>query len=405
MNDVEKGELLIDHGADVNLRDLTGNSALHWTVENNNLDFCQLLLEAKADPNAYNLVAEPVLVKSILRRQKRLKNLLTQFGASLEFANDYINTKLLGHRFELIGYADIVDPQEKFIEVDFEGFILEFTIGIILHSLIDYRVNFSARHLKYFFDLVNQLIRAFANANQLIRFQHYQTDLSLYQNIIDLCLNYEMLIIPVAYEGHAISFVRYGNLLAKCDRSENDLFIDNVAIYEITRPNVFTREFIKKLMYKRQTKHFIDVELPHLLGLQRIHKLMIGSQISGNCSWANIESCVPVVWYLYSLDKSDDPKDALSFYYQWLEWDKSRALQHCLQSFSDASAARRASKGAILAAILFQRCNADVRSDIERAEKIISVLKTPGYEYILKSYIEIYCHRNPARQAIIYKNY
>ena len=74
------------------------------------------------------------------------------------------------------------------------------------------------------------------------------------------------------YEGHAVSLVKYGNLFAKCDRSQNDLFIDNVVIFQITRPQILTKEFIKSLMYKRQTKHFFDVELPHLLGLKRVDK-------------------------------------------------------------------------------------------------------------------------------------
>lgn len=397
MNDVDKGELLLDHGADANLRDLTGGSALHWTAENNNTDFSRLLLAYQADPNAYTLGSEPVLVKPMLRQQKNLCQLLIEAGASIDFMNDYINTKLLGHRFELAGYADIVNHREQFVELDFEGFILEFTIGIILNSLEDYRANFSARHLRHLFDSIGQLISVFAVAAQLIRFQHYQVDWSAQAATLDALMDEPILIIPVAYEGHAISFVKYKNFLAKCDRSQNDLFIDNVVIFQVRRPQILTKEFIKQIMYKRQTKHFVDVELPHLLGLKPVKKLMIGSQISGNCSWANIESCVPVIWFLLSENQdTEDARQALSFYYQWLEWDKSRALHFCVQSFETASPARRASKASVLAAILFQRCSADVQIDIERAEKIIPILKTPGYEYILKSYIEIYCHRNPS---------
>jgi Ankyrin repeats (3 copies) len=396
MNDADKGELLLDQGADIHQRDLTGGSALHWTAENNNVPFSRLLLSYQADPNAYNLSGQPVLVKPIMRRQKSLRHLLTQAGASIEFANDYINLKLLGHRFELTGYADIADPRERFVEVDFEGFILEFTIGVILNSLQDYRENFSARHLRRFFDLVGQLIATFSVAAQLIRFQQYQINLSDYTSILNTYLDHDILIIPVAYEGHAISFVRYKNLLAKCDRSHNDLFVDNVVIFQISRPQVLSKELIKNLMYKRQTKRFIDIELPHLLGLKPVKKLMISAQISGNCSWANIESCVPVIWYLLSDEKNkEDEREALSFYYQWLEWDKTRALHVCLQSFATASPVRRASIAAVLAAILFQRCSAQVQTDIERAQKIVPILRTAGYEYILKSYIEIYCHRNP----------
>lgn len=397
LNDADKAELLLDHGADVNLRDLTGGSALHWTAENNNVPFSRLLLNHGADPNAYTLGGEPVLVKPLLRRKQNLRHVLTQAGGNLNFAQDYINAKLLGHRFELTGFVDIVDQRERFVEVDFEGFILEFTIGIILNSLQEYHNHFSARHLRRYFDSIGRLIEVFSTAADLIRYQHYQVDLSQHKARIDALLESEILLIPVAYSGHAISFVRYGNILAKCDRSQNDLFVDNVVIYQMARPQVLTKDLIKKLMYKRQNKHFIDVELPRLLGLQRLTKLMIGSQISGNCSWANIESCVPVIWFLCSAHQdSFAARDALSFYYQWLEWDKDRALQFCIKSFEKANAVRRASKAAMLAAVLFQRCSAEEPLDIERAGKIIPILNTPGYEYILKSYIEIYCNRNPS---------
>ncbi len=405
MNNIDKGELIIDHGADVNFRDLTGGSALHWTTENNNLPFCRLLIDHGADPNAYTLVSEPVLSKAILRGQRSLRRLLIQAGANLNFAQDYINTKLLAHRFELVGYADIINHQNRFTEVDFEGFSLEFTIGIILQSLEEYQNNFSARHLRHYFDLLNKLIATFSVATQLIRFQQYQVDLEAHRITIDNLLNQEMLMIPVAYEGHAISFIKYRNYLAKCDRSQNDLFIDNVVIYEITRPQVLSKELIKSLMYKRQTKNFIDVELSHLLGLKPVNKLVIGAQISGNCSWANIEACIPVMFFLFSLPLQNtkniisSSKDALAFYYQWLEWDKNRALHFCIQSFPHADPARKASQLAILAAILFQRCNANVALDVERARKVVPLLKTPGYEYILNSYIEIYYHHNATKSG------
>lgn len=395
VDDADKAELLLDYKANVNFRDLTGGSALHWAVENTNLYFCDLLFRYGADANAYTFASEPVLVKALLRRKNNLKKILLQAGAKLEFAQDYINAKLLGHRFELVGFVDIVDHQQKFTEVDFEGFILEFTLSIILESLREYQNNFSARHLRGFFDTLQKVIEAFSVSAQLIRYQQYQVDLEKVKYIVDDLLDQDILIIPIAYEGHAISWIKYGNLLAKCDRSKNDLFVDNIAIYQITRPQVLTKNFLKQVMYRRQTKDFIDVEAHRLLGLKKMHTLTIGSQISGNCSWANIESAVPVIWYLLNRQDPGAERQALAFYYQWLEWDKDRALQFCLKSFETANPARKASKAAILAAILFQRCSANVIIDIERAMKIIKALKTPDYEYVLNSYIEIYCYQNP----------
>ena len=119
---LDVGELLIKHGADVHEPDLTLSTPLHWAVENNHPGFVKLLLEHKADPNTYNAAHQPALVKALLRDQHIIKKLLYQHGADLNFGQDYINTKLLGHRFELAEQVDIVDARGKFIELAFAGF-------------------------------------------------------------------------------------------------------------------------------------------------------------------------------------------------------------------------------------------------------------------------------------------
>ena len=53
--------------------------------------------------------------------------------------------------------------------------------------------------------------------------------------------------------------------------------------------------------------------------------------------------------------------------------------------------ARRASKAAVLAGILFQSCQYTNPRDVERAHKIMQVLEKPEHRYILTSYVKIYC--------------
>ncbi len=82
---------------------MTGQTALHWAVNNDNVEISRLLLQFGADPNAYSDNGQPVLFYPLLRHHQELIKLLSDKGANREFAQDYIQAKLLGHRFELKG--------------------------------------------------------------------------------------------------------------------------------------------------------------------------------------------------------------------------------------------------------------------------------------------------------------
>src|SRR3990167_2054107 len=123
-------QILLESVADPNLQDVTGGTPLHWAAENNSVALCELLLKRRTNPNVTNLAGQPALVMPVLRHQKTLKNMLIQAGGSLVFAQDYINTKLLGHVYELTGPAAIIGPDNKYVEVGFEGFYLEVTLAL-----------------------------------------------------------------------------------------------------------------------------------------------------------------------------------------------------------------------------------------------------------------------------------
>src|SRR5262249_41843461 len=150
----------------------------------NNLSLCKLLISNRADPNSYNFAGQPVLVMPILRQQSELRQLLFSAGADQVFAQDYINTKLLGHMFELIGTAEIVSPQNQFIDVDFEGFYLEITIGLISESLAQFQNHFAARQLRRYAGLSLYIVEIMQRASQLIKYQQYRVDTKKYQSQI-----------------------------------------------------------------------------------------------------------------------------------------------------------------------------------------------------------------------------
>jgi hypothetical protein len=402
VNDLDIAKKLIAHGANPTKRDLTGGTALHWAVENNNLALCELLLENGADPNAYGKSGQPILVQPLLRRQQDLKELLYRYSADLKFAQDYISIKLIGHRFELVGRVDLVDHKNTFIEVDFEGFILEFTLSVMLESLVQLKNNFAGRILRPYFDDLEDVIQAFVVACELNRYQQYQANRHIDQYMYRLevlCQQSPCLILPVGYEGHAITFVKCGNLLAKCDRGANSLNHPSVEIFHIGKLHQFNATFLKHLLYKRQNRYFVTDGIVSLLDLKPIATLNLPSQLTGNCSWANVEAAIPALILMrwlkenqntHSHDLKHHKKKALYVYRRWLEWDKDWALHNCVENFYDATPSRKASRAAVLAAVLAQTCRYTDPEDITRANKILAVLATSEYKYVLESYLKTY---------------
>lgn len=384
---------LLEQKVDVNKPDVTGRTPLHWAVDNNDLELTRLLLTYGADPNAYTSGGLSILVYPVLRGQDALKQLLYHHGAKLDFALDFINAKLVGHRFELQGDVDIVTDKQVFIELDYEGFILEFTVAIIKDSLRRFISSYSSRHLRDHFPLIHNIMDALNNAAELLQFQHQPQLTDRHLKRIGELMRAPMLILPAASRGHALCFVRYHQWWAKIDRGENSKTEGTVNIYKMTRPEALTTEFIQEFLYKKQSRRYFHQIINQQLGLLPVTQIPISAQISGNCSWANVQAVFPVAFAVQELDKVADfnVHTTMSLYEEWIEWDKERALDECIQRFYLASPERKASIAAMLGAILFQTCKHENRQHVERAEKILSILLVPEYYYILNSYLTEYC--------------
>jgi hypothetical protein len=341
------------------------------------------------------------LVYPVLRGQDPLKHLLYRHGAKLDVALDFIYAKLLGHRFELSGDVDIINADNEFIEIDYEGFILEFTVAVMMDSLRRFTSSYSTRHLRRYFPPVHKIIDAFCAAEELLQFQHQVelTDIEL-KRLADL-IKVPLLILPAASRGHAFCFVRYKEWWAKIDRGENSLTEGSINIYRITAPEAFTVEFIKNFLYKKQPRRYFHQTVNKQLGLVSVGTIPMSSQIVGNCSWANVQATVPVAYALQQLGETGQfsEQDALNFYNEWVEWDKDRALDECIARFYLASPLRKASYASMLAGVLFQSCDDSKPHHLERSEKILSILTLPDFYYILQSYLDIYCIKRLTRKG------
>lgn len=394
-------EALLAHKVNVNKADVTGRTPLHWAVDNNDVEMTRLLLTYGADSNAYTRNGLSVLVYPVLRGQDTLKQLLYHHGAKLDFALDFINAKLLGHRFELQGDVDIVNANGEFIELDYEGFILEFTVAVVRDALRRFISSYSTRHLRDYFPLIHNIMDAFTNAGELLQFQHQPRLTEQHLKRIKELLNAPMLILPAASRGHALCFVRFHQWWAKIDRGENSLKEGSVNIYRLTRPEGLTVNFIQDFLFKKQNRRYFHNVINQQLGLLPIAQIPVSSQISGNCSWANVQAVVPVAYALQELHTAENFNSdiAMSLYDEWVEWDKDRALDECIQRFYLASLERKASIAAMLGGVLFQACDHNNTAHLDRAEKILSILTLEDYYYVLKSYLDEYCVKRLTRKG------
>jgi len=398
--DVRIAELLLEHGAKINQEDISGQTALQWAVNRYHVPLCELFLKHKADPNHYSADGQPLLVNPILREQKDIIQLLVSFGAELTFAFDFINAKLIGHRYELMGRARILNPDNAFIDLSYEGFFLEFTVGIIYRTLQNF-INSSANNqFNAYAAVLSKVARTLKVASQIIPYK-YTTEVSKDQDaVIRRALTDDLVVIPVSYEGHAITFIKYGKLFAKCDRGVQHI-VDTVVISEVGNPIALNADFLKDLMYNNKSDEYINKDIKTILGLKPLTTLPARYQLSGNCSWANVEASVPAMMFMLmfrgNLESRGEiaalKKSIMQYYDTWVNWDKDRILSECIESFYNANKEKKVAKASILAAILFQRCRASHKNEIERAKKILSILTLPEYNYILKTYIKVYYTR------------
>lgn len=395
--DMAIATLLLENGARIDQEDISGQTALQWAVNRYHVPLCELFLKYKADPNHYSADGQPILVNPILRDQKDLLALLTRCGADKEFALDFINAKLIGHRYELVGKARILNPNKTFIDLSYEGFYLEFTVGIILRTLISFMNSAAGRQFNMYTAVLNKICTALSNAATIIPYKYSTEGPTEHITTIRKILNQDLVVIPVAYEGHAITFVQYGKLFAKCDRGVKHI-VDTVIISEVGDRYALNPDFLKDLMYKNKSDAYINTEIKKILKLKPFATLPARYQLSGNCSWANVEASVPAMMFMLMFrgnvtsrgEMATLQKSIMRYYDAWVEWDKDRILDECIASFYKADKVKRAGKASILAAILFQRCRPSHKKELERAKKILSILTLPDYNYILKTYIKVY---------------
>lgn len=388
---------LLNNGADIEQQDILGKTPLQWACDRNELDFVSILLEHGANPNHHSIDGQPLLVNPILRQQLEIVDLLHKYGANNEFAQDFISAKLLGHRFELNGETDIVSTKGSFIPLSYEGFYLEFSTSLLYRSLHNYDTSIQGQKFRAYHGKIKKILTAMHNAAQLAAIAHHK-DKEPFKQTINSILQQDLLLLPSAYAGHAITFIKYRNLWVKCDRGVSHL-ADTVVVYNIGNPYMVNEELCNKILFEPKDKDFIFHELKNILRLTPLATLPTRQQLTGNCSWANVETSIPAMLYMLSINVKSHTndennilvKDIYRFYNSWVDWDKDSALDEAIEDFNQANnLPRQISKAIILGNIITQRLNHNSRTDVKRAEKILKVLASPNFEFILRNHLAVF---------------
>jgi len=398
LNDMELVQMLMAHHPEIDKEDIQGGTPLYWAIENGNVDMARLFLEAGALVNHYTAAGQPVGAYALMKDDAAMQSLLSQYKINWQFVEDYLTLKLLGHRFELSGRGHIFTPRETYMDVSYEGFDLEYTLKTICHSLFDYIASDAKKRLSDDFSEHMHLIgQALDLAAQLRVYHHRNIDPHDAAPLVKKLMAAPLWVVPVSFAGHAITFVKFKNYLARCDRGLQSGVEETVVIYEMKRPEQFTKEVLFYLMYDTVEEDFIKTEMPKLLGLQAVGSLPTRSQVAGNCSWANVEAAIPTALYMKLVDEvgtskasSNMEKAALKYFQDWREWDRSGALNTLLTSYNTATQPRRAAMTEWMGEIFSQSLDPNVPLHIIRLQRMLPFLTSYIYNFVMKSYYPVY---------------
>ena len=193
-----------------------------------------------------------------------------------------------------------------------------------------YKNNYGARDMRSHFHQLSQIIDALQNARKLLQYQRVNIEQVKFDRAVDQLFEQPLLILPLAYQGHAVSIVIHGQLLAKIDRGEHGRKVGTVNIYYINNLSMLNANFYKQILYQRLSQGFIHEELLKLLQLMPLIQLPLSSQTAGNCSWANMEASIPTAYLLLEIYQQENLskstlnyliEDALRVHDKWLDRD------------------------------------------------------------------------------------
>jgi hypothetical protein len=357
---IETAQLLMSHGADVNRPDIFGQPPLHWAVKLEDTNICSLLLKRGAFGNTFSSYGEPLLVYPLLKKNMSLIQALEQAGTHRSCAEDYIFTKYLGHHFELQGFGSFKNYNNIMSLVDYQGFRLEFSLHQLFRQLEAYlaiQQNLPIGNAHQYLDIMERGIKL--RSIKKVFPSDQEKECVLFLKDINL--------IPMAFDGHAVSLIYSKNYVALCDRALNRPH--TVMFYQL--PKSLDMTTVTYFLYGKKSQLFWQ-ELPVTMNWRLVGTLPIEHQKVGNCAWANLETAPVLIAGLLQLEMQQDidSNQLLSFFNSWIHWSQSFLLKQAALKMNQQEGDRRFALALSLFDIMLQ--HSDNQSIIEQLQFLFS---------------------------------
>ncbi len=393
-NQLDIVKLLIDKGASVNRPDIFGQPPLHWAIKLEYIDICEYLIQKGAFTNTVSNYGEPILVYPLLKKNFDLIDLLANAGSSKIAAEDYIFTKYIGHHFELQGYGCFRNYTNIMALVDYQGFRLEFSLHQLYRQFEAYTsISQETHYSTSTKDLLLILQRAI-KMRQMKKIFPSDQEKEFSKYIHDFNL------IPMAFDGHAVSIAFSKNFIVTSDRALNRK--ETIIFYKLQKP--LSNDEIAHFLYGKKSQEFWE-NLASTKSWKKIASVSIPHQKTGNCSWANIETFPILIEGLKKLEIGHyiDNHQLMVQFKNWVDWSQSMLLKQAALKLQQLSGDRKLSLAKTLLDVIIQHQN---QPNI--IEELHNTLYHPDLKLFFSNLIE-YTAKNESpfqEQALnLYKNF
>jgi hypothetical protein len=308
----EASLLLIDRGADLNLKSVTILGKLIAHNQHDLINSILFLVKSK------KITVE---IDGFLVRYLTLADPLKQSFEKLGCQEDLLHLKTMGHIWGLDGPF-----QTGLLKATFSRYHIDF----ILPELIKFQKTFLSSQPS------SELIEAVSKCLDAIQKMKDLTPLDIAKKIAAG----ETVVLPAGWAGHITFLVFSKGKLYKCNRGEGCGSFAGIIRYPIDKSKMqplllsplISR--IRSTLYLLEGKHVFDKEINNTLGLYRSEYLSQKKQKSGNCTKASYSAAfLALLWdradRLYSTAPVAKEK-ALEMYKTYSRWVREASLEQHL---------------------------------------------------------------------------